>query len=291
MAGVTDRVPDLLVVGAMKCGTTTLHADLSQHPHVEVAEKELGGLHRYDVTTVAGRQLYLAQWQRRDSFRVDVAATYAMFPDVPDVPERAASVAPDARILYLVREPVSRILSHHHHDLSGGTTWRSVDEAVRQDPRFLAYSRYWTQLEQWRAFYPDAQIKVVRFEDYVAGRRRTVMSVLDWLGLPPMPGGDFESVHNVGTEGRVARGGVRRFTHSTMYRTLLRPLVPNLLRSGLRTALTTQKAERPEPPATSTVVDLVEALRGEVTSLADYTGGAVTWDMDEVLARYEAPTT
>lgn len=281
------KAPDFLVIGAMKSGTTTLYEDLALHPGVALGEKESAGLHRHDPRTLGGRTAYLRQWAHAPAGAVlgEVATTYAMAPHHSGAPVRAAAVAPEARIVYIVREPVARIVSHHHHDLSGGTVTVGIDEAVHDDARFVDYSRYGTQLQLWRTHFPDDAIRIVRFEDYVADRRGEIDRLLAWLGISPLPDeADVANVYNASEGRQSARGLTRRIIHSDAYREALRPLVPKPLRSRVARAVLPTAPPRPSPPRPETVAWLVDQLREEVSTVRQFTAEAVTWDLDVVLS-------
>src|SRR5262245_60208451 len=107
------RLPNFLVIGAMKSGTTTFYHDLAAHPDVFLAEKELGALSR-DVATVE----YASYFKRAKPEQLcgDVSTTYSMCPDVSGVADRAKkNLSRNTKIIYLVREPVARAISHHYH--------------------------------------------------------------------------------------------------------------------------------------------------------------------------------
>ena len=287
------RPPDFWVIGAMKSGTTTLFHDLSLHPRIRLADKESPGLGRHDPTDPAGLDAYLRQW--RDAGPTDVlgevACHYAMAPLHPSPAGRAARVSPRARVVYIVREPVSRIISHHHHDVASGVADPDIDRAVRSDPRFLDYSRYATQLDAWRRHFHDSSIRVIRFEDYVRHRRAETSSLLDWLGLPPLAETvDLDRRDNASASRQAARGLVRRALHSRTYRERVRPRVPQQLRSRVAASVLPAPTTRPAPPGPDTVGWLTEQLRPEVGRLRQLTEGRVGWDLDEVTAAFRRPS-
>ena len=288
--------PDFLVIGAMKSGSTTVQEDLALHPLINLAEKESAGLQKFDTRQATGRVRYLRQWSDAapDQVRGEVSTTYTMAPHIPGIPERAAAVAPNARLIYIVRQPLARIVSHHHHDVSSGVVSAPIDRAVREDPRFLDYSRYGSQLGAWREFFHDDAIRVVRFEDYVRDRRRATGDLFAWLELPPLPNPiDVGAVHNASEGKQSARGVTRRIVQSRTYRDHVRRLVPQSLRSRAASAILPIAPRRPDPPTQHTVEWIIEQLRPEVAAVEAFSGGNVTWDLDEILeiARAQAAAT
>jgi len=285
MGGVMSG-PDFLVIGAMKSGSTTLHQDLATHPQINLAEKESAGLQKFDTRRRADRTRYLRQWSQAasDQVRGEVSTTYTMAPHIPGIPERAAAVAPDARLIYILREPLARIVSHHHHDVSSGLVRSTIDTAVRDDPRFLDYSRYGSQLDAWREFFRDDAIRVLRFEDYVSDRRRATADLFAWLGLPPLPDLiDVDAVHNASEGKHSARGATRRIVQSRIYRERVRRVFPQTLRSRVASAILPAAPPRPAPPSEATVRWLIDQLGPEVAAVEAFTGGKVAWDLEQVL--------
>lgn len=277
----------VFVIGAMKAGTTTLYDDLSQHPDISLAEKEYDGLRRFDTSTVAGRRAY-RQGLGAGSVTVDVTASYSMTPHLPDVAGSAAAVAPDAAIVYLVREPVARIVSHHHHDLSTGVVSADVDKAVKEDTRLIDYTRYAAQLRKWLDAFPASSTRVIKFEDYIENRRGETDKLLEWLGLSTLPDdADLDRVSNR-TEGRVAaRGRMRSLLHSDTYRHRIRPLVPRMVRSRAAQAVLTATPERPNPPSADTVERILGELSPDLSALREATG--VAWEPGTSARRTDDP--
>ena len=134
-----SRLPDLIVIGAQKCGTTTLWEDLRGHPRVHLGEKESrvlsgGPLDRAELVSRYARQFRGA---KEGAVLGEVSTRYAMLPDDPDAPANARSVAPRAQIVYIVRDPLDRVVSHHHHDFGLGFVGPDIDEAVESYPSLL----------------------------------------------------------------------------------------------------------------------------------------------------------
>ena len=207
-----------------------------------------------------------------------------MLPTHPGVAERAQRLNPDVRVVYIVREPVSRVISHHHHDLALRLCDPDVDVAVRHPP-LVDNTRYATQLRPWVEALGAERVLVVRFEDYVADREAGLASVQEFLGVRPVPPSSAE-VHNAHADRRVAVGTWDRVSSSTAYRSFVRPLLGERLRRALvRTVLPTGPA-RPDPPSPATVDHLVELLGPEVAALSALTGQAPLWDLEESRRRH-----
>jgi hypothetical protein len=196
-----DRLPDLVVIGAMKSATTTLYRWLVESQEVFFAPKETNffsgdegwarGVSWYEslfsAAPAAAEVLGDASVAYSDPERSAVAA------------ERMASVVPRARLVFVVRQPVERIRSHYRHELQRGRETRSL-AAVLAEPgnAYLANSSYFRALEPYAMRFPREQILVIRFEDLVRAPFEAWDRTLSFLGLAsrPAPG----TAHNVTRE-------------------------------------------------------------------------------------------
>lgn len=199
------RLPDFLVIGAMKSGTTALYQDLAAHPQVFLAKKELGTLAR-DVSMTD----YASNFRgaKINQLCGDVSAAYSMLPDVSGVAERASrGLSPNSKIIYLVREPVERAIRHHYHacagqaaaDINGQQRERmgpDFDECVRKHPSLTNYGMYGEQLEQWLRCWGPSRVLVLPFDEYMADRQSTMARVFYFLGLRPAAANTSEHAGN-----------------------------------------------------------------------------------------------
>ena len=187
------RLPTFVIIGAMKGGTTTLHAVLRTHPEIFMSrEKEL------DFFAEArnlrrGEAWYRRQFRTDRPIRGESSPIYAAWPAHDGVPERMHDLLPDARIVYCVRDPVERAMSHYRHALAAGSKHAlgadgdapSIDEAILREP-FLRQGRYGTQLRRYLAAgFPLERIHVVQSERLRSHRDAVVGDVLRFVGADP----------------------------------------------------------------------------------------------------------
>ncbi len=257
----------------MKAGTTSLYMDLAEHSEIYLTgDKEPHALCNDKVFTEAGQKEYAAIYSKAKSTQLllDGSTGYAKRPDVEGVAARAVQVLPaDFKVIYLVRHPIERIVSQHHHEYSRDLVGADIDEAVRANPRYVNYSRYAYQLEPWVDCIGLDRIKVVRFEDYVGCRQETVDEVLGFLGLSQKVGSiNAGKVYNK-SQGKPVRNQFWDvFYHNWLYRQLIRPLLPVKLRMALLKLLLPKSPNRPDYPQPETEAWLREQLVGDMVRLS-----------------------
>lgn len=249
-------LPGFLIIGAMKAGTTTLYRDLMANPRVFFPlDKEPEHLCHDEVLTPAGRLAYerLFAKARADQVCAEASTAYTKHPVFQGAARRAAELlGPDLRVLYLVRDPIARLISQHRHEVMVGRleTRPDINEAVREIPRYLDYSRYAMQLDFWLDALGPERVRAIVFERYTADRVRTVEAVSRFLGLEPVTDGiDEARAYNRADEKRVARGPVGRLVNSGLYRRAIRPLLGPETRQRLRRLL--PRAHKPQATLTS----------------------------------------
>ena len=181
-------LPNFVIIGAQKCGTTSLYRFLIQHPYVEPpVTKEL---HFFDNLFEEG-----IDWYRRcfpppvwkDGRRTITGEATPAYLFRPYVPERMAKVAPQARLITLLRNPVDRTYSHYHKQVRSGSETRTFEEVIEADKshtEYLSRGIYVDQLLRWSRFFSDEQMLVLKSEDFFERPRETLKVVLDFLDLP-----------------------------------------------------------------------------------------------------------
>ncbi len=190
-------LPNLIIIGAMKCGTTALHRYLGLHPDVAMSEpKELNffcgperPLGREDERSewLAGNwhrgvRWYAAQF-RSAPVRGEASPGYTS-PSFPNAAERMARVVPGARLVYAVRDPIGRAVSQYFHHRAEGTERRPIEEALL-DPasQYLERSRYHARLELYLSRFPRNRIFICAQEDLLTKRRGTLRELYSFVGV------------------------------------------------------------------------------------------------------------
>lgn len=286
-------LPEFLVIGAMKAGTTTLFHDLRTHTRAFIPDKELNALTDDGVLSSSGQAAYAARYDgiRRDQRAGDVSTTYAMAPEIPGCAERARRVLKaETKIIYLIRHPIERILSQHHHERQAELVSSGIDDAVRQHERYVAFSQYARQLDPWIDAFGIDKVMVVSLEEYHAARTVTVERISEFIDAPFL--GDEIDGTRVFNESRakpLLRGGWQTFQESGFYRRAIRRLLSAETRARVRNIALPRSTMERETPSAETVTFLIERLSDDLERQRRMLGDMVAAYQPESLLRRHRP--
>ncbi len=206
-------LPDFLIIGAQRGGTTSLYKYLAEHP--SVAAPPLGkGAHFFDTNYSLGEEWYRGHFPTRAIARLSrfgaaritgESSPYYLFH--PHAPKRVAEMLPGVKLIAMLRDPVTRAHSHYWHEVARGFESLSFEEAIEREPErlepelarmradpdynsfehqhhsYLSRGLYADQLAAWYAFFPRESILLVSSEDFFAEPDRVFRRVLEFLGL------------------------------------------------------------------------------------------------------------
>mgnify|MGYP006288748037 FL=1 len=191
-------LPDAVIIGAMKCGTTSLNAWLRHHPQVLFpCRKELHYFDQHPDRSVGWYRSHFPLrshlFQPRQNFCAIEATPAYIFRE--EVPERMYRLLPQAKLIAILRDPVRRAISHYDHRHRHGRELRPISEALMAshdlddqglkvpDNLYKRRGHYAEQLERVLHFYPREQLLVLRSEDLFSDPDGIYRQVLDYLGL------------------------------------------------------------------------------------------------------------
>lgn len=205
-------LPDFLILGAQKAGTTSLYNYLQRHPRIAPAfTKEV---HYFTLHYDEPEDWYRAHFPRARALEkrgvlTGEASPYYLFE--PRTPQRVAQTLPEARFIVLLRDPVERAYSHYQHErargrevLEFGAALASEQErvapelerllldegatsAVHQHQTYFARGLYAEQLIRWREHFAEERFLVIQSEAFFADPTATCQRVFEFLELPRHP--------------------------------------------------------------------------------------------------------
>jgi hypothetical protein len=202
-------LPDFLIIGAQKCGTTFLYHLLCQHPYVETASTK--EIHFFDTNFAEGVQWYRSHFltssqKNRRKILTGESSPYYIYH--PHAAKRVAQVVPRVKLIALLRNPVDRAYSDYNHKFREAREHLSFEEAIEAEedrlrgekeklladedyhsPKYRKYSYlsrgiYVDQLVEWNRYFDSDQLLVLKSEDFFENPQESYERVLRFLGLP-----------------------------------------------------------------------------------------------------------
>jgi hypothetical protein len=244
------RKPNLFIVGAMKSGTTSLCTHLSEHPAVFMSPvKEPEHFSSPESTSRRTEQyLRLFRGASDEVYLAEGSTGYTKRPIYEGVAERIHAFNPDARLVYVMRDPFARMVSHYRHHVRKGLERASLPQALRQPSGYLPCSHYAYQLRPYLQLFGRGAIFLDTFESLAASPAGFCARLFEWLGIdasftPPSAGQrmnvsleTLETYDERSYRVRLARSLTRYLRRHPR----LRRLIPEGLRAWYRTLLPRQ---------------------------------------------------
>lgn len=213
MTSPLRQLPTYLVIGAKRCGTTSLQRYLLAHPQVAPLfprTAHVKGAHYFDRNAYRPLSWYRSFFPARLSGKTSVCGDVSPYYFIhPHAAERAAATVPGAKIIALLRDPVERAVSQYRDEVKCGHETLSLADALAAeatrldadltqrsaDPRWYGFvhehlcyrtwGRYAEHLSRWSGYFPRDQILLLRSVDLFERPHATYQAVTDFLGLAP----------------------------------------------------------------------------------------------------------
>jgi Sulfotransferase family len=177
--------PDFIVVGAMKSATTTLHEQLARQPGVFMSRPKEPNFFSDDPNYARGLGWYSSLFTAAGTglLRGESSTHYTKLPTFPRTVERMARHLPRAKLIYVMRHPIDRLVSQYVHELTAGGIRGSLVEAVDEHPELVDYSRYAMQLEPFLDAYGFGRMLPVFFTRLVTDSQQELERIARFLAL------------------------------------------------------------------------------------------------------------
>jgi hypothetical protein len=184
----------------MKAGTTTVHEHMAAQPGVAMCRGKETDFFSLDERWARGLGWYRAQFDgtrdpENEGVRGECCPSYAMVDRYPGTAERLAAVAPGTVVVYLVRDPLARMLSMYRHHVFRGEERRPARAALLGDPRYLAASSYARHLAWYGDWFPRERIHVFATEELARDPAGTWAALGRAVGVALPPGGAARRAH------------------------------------------------------------------------------------------------
>jgi hypothetical protein len=254
-------LPNFVIAGAMKSGTTSLFEYTGQHPQVYKSPIKETRFFTYDADNpvhvnktyrnfpIRTMEDYLAQFAAvTDEVAIGEATPNYLIS--PHAPIRMKEIIPDVRLIFSLRHPVERLYSIYVMGVARGSVSENVYEALRPGGQLAEFHRYSPYFRHWRAYFDLSQMKIIIFEDFKANPVGIVQSIYSYLGVDDNFLPDTTRRYNPAgvpknkLAGSFARG--LKTIRSQRYFRALKPYLPDSVR-GWNQSLRKAALKKPEP--------------------------------------------
>lgn len=233
----SGRTPDFIIGGAMKCGTSSLHEVLAQLPGIFIPKPEISFFDIDDALQHPDYSVYYQgswKWVDFDQQMAEGAKWYCNFFNPAGshqlvgedstgylasdkAPGRIASLMPNVKLIFMLRNPTDRSYSHYWHSLRTGREMYSFEDSLQYTPStIIQRSLYKSQILRYQELFPRSQIKFVMFEEFVKNMPRIVTEVCEFLGADVPE--DVEKVNSHANQSRLPRSIPWRLWENRVFR-------------------------------------------------------------------------
>ncbi len=187
-------VANLFLIGASKCASTYLHDLLGLHPDIYMSKNKEpcffneivseGGLCKYEDSF---------KGQCGEKYIGESTPLYSETTYFKGTPQRIHDYNPDSKIIYIVREPFSRLESVYKQTIYSGHDKElkyydrlmpsDFNEAIINYPPFLEATKYRTHLDNYLEYFTKNSVKVILFEELVSNPQRVLVDIFKFLGI------------------------------------------------------------------------------------------------------------
>tara|TARA_A100000171_G_scaffold14429_2_gene12734 strand:- start:25660 stop:26541 length:882 start_codon:yes stop_codon:yes gene_type:complete len=270
-------IPDFVIIGAMKCATSTLHDQLARIDGISMTEPKEPNFFSDELNWAKGMGWYESLFESMpvDDLKGESSTHYTKLPTYPLCIPRMHEHLPNAKLIYVMRDPIDRIVSQYIHEWSqrvieDGCT---IDDAIDRYPMLAEYSKYAMQLSPYVEKWGKGHILPVFFERLMHNPQEEFERVGRFLGITTELQWDMDDAQNVSSQ-RQRRGPVvNAILGNRVMQAVRRTMLPESLRARIRSRWTMK--ERPVL-SDSSIEKLHGMLDPEMQRLGEWIGRDLT---------------
>ena len=230
------KKPDFIIIGAMKCATSSLHEQLALQPNIFMSELKEPNFFSNDEEYEKGLDSYWSHFQAAAPADLcgESSTHYTKLPTYPLTIERLQEAVPDAKFIYVMRHPISRLVSQYVHEWSQRVINIGINEAIDQHPELIDYSRYTMQLTPYFEAFGPERVLPVFCEHVFAEPQQELERICRFLGYDAHPEWQELDAQNVSAERLRTSAWRDALVNNPVLESLRRTLVPKSFRTWVR---------------------------------------------------------
>lgn len=219
--------PDFIVIGGMKCGSTSLYENLLSNPDIGLClQKEIA----YFCTRYANSyEWYLNQFPREGKVKGEVSANYTKLHLYPEVPKRMWEHCPGVKLIYIVRNPIDRFLSHYVHNVAMEQELRTFEQILKElhdNGDYIYIGQYIKHIEEYLKYFSKDQLKIVLLDDLKKNGQQTMEDIYSFIGVAANNSNEFTKCRNTGQAQTQHRAYVKLLCKIPGLRKIAKYIVP-----------------------------------------------------------------
>ncbi|MBL4590462.1 MAG: sulfotransferase [Phycisphaerales bacterium] len=290
MTNHDSMMPDFVVIGAMKCATSSLHDQLDRQTGISMSDPKEPNFFSDGPNFAKGMDWYRALFASMPTgdLKGESSTHLTKYPVHPDSAKRLHESLPDAKLIYVMRDPIKRIVSQYIHEWSQHTISTDINLAIREHTRLIAYSSYAMQIEKYTELYDRAQVLPVFFERLMAEPQAEVERICAFIGYKGNGQWESESgAQNTSQQPQRRSARLNAVLDVPMVKTLRRALMPESLRSRIKSRWTMKG----KPEFTNESLEyLCEQLDPDLNTLGMMVGRGLSCSMyNDAVVQGESP--
>ncbi len=268
-------LPNLIIIGAMKSATSSLHYYLNCHPEIFMSNpKELNYFVK-ERNWAKGSEWYKSHFDSDKVVRGESSTHYSYCQKHRGVPKRIYNMVPDVKLIYVLRDPIERTLSQYRQTTLMGSEKRTISEALSNltDNDYILISMYHEQIMAYMEYFDKSKLLIVTMEELMMRQQETLTKVFRFLEVDEtFYCKEYAQVLNRSVD-KMARNTLGRFLNRAPFKKRLRSLAsPWIVR-----AYSNMTTDKP-PPEKSSVISpelrqrIADVLKDDVIRLRKYSG-------------------
>ncbi len=229
------RRPDFVVIGAMKCGTSSLHEQLALQPGIFMSELKEPNFFSNDEEYRRGISTYSSHFQAAENNDLvgESSTHYTKLPTYPLTVQRLREYLPDARFIYVMRHPVDRLVSQYIHEWTVRVIDTDINTALTEHRELIDYSLYARQLKPYIDTFGTNKVLPVFFESLFGQPQKEIERICQFLGYTGSPVWQDREIKNA-SDKRIRSSAWRdAIVNNPVVEILRRSLIPKSLRTRI----------------------------------------------------------
>lgn len=244
-----NNAPDFIIMGAMKCATTTLHEQLGAQPGVFMSELKEPNFFSDDDQFKRGIDWYLSLFSAAQPGDLcgESSTHYTKLPTYPNAVHRLKAHAPNAKLIYVMRHPVERLISQYMHEWSTRSLTGTLSQALKRHPELYQYSQYSMQLKPYLEIFGPENVLPVFFERVKQFPQEELARMGEFVGCSAPVIWQSAASHQHATKERLRESAWRdSLVNAPVLSTIRKTLVPKSFRQWVKGLW--QMQSRPQLP-------------------------------------------